>query len=159
MFLLRLRDVDKTSTLAELIISQHGKLEKVWQRIYPVHPGGKNQPQGSSAPGWLWWIHTRLKPTHRQGNRTFYWQLFLDSHLPSRFWVWRIKVTSMSAKKSEIKWMVKWSLKGLATENIVKCSTQYLDSKEKSESHARASWEVWYLWSSSSTDNTYSWSA
>ena len=132
MFLLPLRDVDKTSTIAELIISQHGKLEMFDKEfIQSVLEGQTNHKvlllldaYDEYTPGSNQHIDRAIE--HSIGKCFLILTSRPGSESEGRTYIYVSKAIRDKMDGEVI-------IEGFSPENIVKCSTQYLDSKENSD--------------------------
>ena len=136
VFLLRLRDVDKISTLSELIISQHGKLEKADKEFIQSILEGKTNHKvlllldgyDEYTPGSNQHIDRAIQ--HSIGNCFLILTSRPGSESEGRTYIYVSKAIRDKMDGEVI-------IEGFNYKNIVKCSTQYLDSEEKSEAMLR----------------------
>ena len=130
MFLLRLRDVDKTSTLAELIISQHGKLEKSDKEfIQSILEGKTNHKVLLLLDGYDEYTtgsnqHIDRAIEHSISNCFLILTSRPGSESEGRTYIY---VSKAIRDKMDGEVIIEWFSPG----NIVKCSTEYLGSKEQ----------------------------
>ena len=130
VFLLRLRDVDKTSTIAELIISQHGKLEETDKEfIQSILAGQTNHKVLLLLDGYDEYTpgsnqHIDKATEHSIGNCFLILTSRPGSESEGRTYIYVSKEIRDKMDGEVI-------IEGFSAENIVKCSTQYLGSKEQ----------------------------